>query len=141
MADRKAYKQPQIGPVSTVGAMQRIGTKTGSPAALVAGDLAANKTVGLFIAPKGFVLTEINIVVTDMDTGATLSFAIGDSVLDNRFVTVNTSAQAGGTVTTLAATGLRYKFLADTEIVWKTIAAATGAVAGTVTVDFIGYLD
>ena len=51
-----------------------------------------------------------------------------------------TTGQAGGTNTTLAATGLNYEFTADTEIVWKTVAAAATAVAGTIQPRFFGYM-
>lgn len=137
MADRNAYRQPQTGGQGFARTMKCIG----SDVALVTGDLALNKTVGLFVVPKGFVLTSLSVVVPDLDTGTpALVFAIGDAVDDDRFITGATTAQAGGTNTTLAASGLNYEFTEDTEIVWKTTTAAATAAAGTVKPRFFGYM-
>lgn len=137
MADRKAYSQPQVGGQGFARTMKCIGDDV----ALVAGDLALNKTVGLFTVPKGFVLTSLSVVVPDMDTGTpALVFAIGDKGLADRFISGATTAQTGGTNTTLAATGLNYEFTEDTEIVWKTTTAAATAAAGTVKPRFFGYM-
>ncbi len=136
MADRKAYRQPQTGPQGFARTMKCLG----SDIALVAADLALNATVGLFVVPKGFVLTSLSVVVPDLDTGsAALVFAIGDAVDDDRFITGATTGQAGGTNTTLAASGLNYEFTEDTEIVWKTTTAAATAAAGTIKPRFFGY--
>lgn len=139
MADRDGFNQPQVGGQGFAGTMKRFGC---SALALATTDLAINKTVGLFKVPAGFVLTSLSATVTDMDTNGTpaVVFAIGDSGDDDRFITGATTAQAGGTNTTLAATGLRYNFTADTTIEWKTTTAAATAAAGTVTVDFFGYM-
>lgn len=137
MADRIAYTQPQTG-----RGVARDMKCLGSDVALVAADLALNKTVGLFIVPAGFVLTSVSVVVPDLDSNGSpaLVFAIGDASDDDRFITGATTGQAGGTNTTLASTGLNYEFTADTEIVWKsTTAAATGA-AGTIKPRFFGYM-
>ncbi len=136
MADRKAYRQPQTGPQGFARTMKCLG----SDIALVAADLALNATVGLFVVPKGFVLTSLSVVVPDLDTGTpALVFAIGDAVDDDRFITGATTGQAGGTNTTLAASGLNYEFTEDTEIVWKTTTAAATAAAGTIKPRFFGY--
>lgn len=138
MADRTAYSQPQVGNQGFARTMKCLGSDT----ALVTGDLALNKTVGLFVVPKGFVLTSLSVVVPDLDSGgaAALVFAIGDAVDDDRFITGATTGQAGGTNTTLAATGLNYEFTADTEIVWKTTTASATAAAGTIKPRFFGYM-
>ncbi|MDC9825672.1 hypothetical protein PRN20_18210 [Devosia sp. ZB163] len=137
MADRKAYRQPQAGPQG----FARTAKVFGDDIALVAADLALNKTVGLFVVPKGFVLTSLSVVVPDLDTGTpALVFAIGDAVDDDRFITGATTGQAGGTNTTLAASGLNYEFTEDTEIVWKTTTAAATAAAGTIKPRFFGYM-
>lgn len=138
MADRTAYTQPQTGNQGFARTMKCLG----SDVALVTGDLALNKTVALFVAPKGFVLTGVSVVVPDLDTGgsAALVFAIGDAVDDDRFITGATTGQAGGTNTTLAATGLNYEFTADTEIVWKSTTAAATAAGGTIKPRFFGYM-
>lgn len=138
MPDRRAYRQPQVG---NIGAARTVKTVGGDTTALVTGDLALNKTVGLLKVPKGFVLTSIAAVVTDMDTNGSpaLVFAIGDAVDDDRFITGATTAQAGGTNTTLAATGLYYEFTEETEINWKTTTAAATAAAGTVRLFMTGF--
>ena len=138
MADRNAFRQPQVGGQGFARTMKCIG----SDVALVAGDLAVNKTVGLFVAPKGFVLTSLSVVVPDLDTGgsAAIVFAIGDAGDDDRFISGATTGQAGGTNTTLAATGLNYEFTEDTLIVWKTATAAATAAAGTIKPRFFGYM-
>jgi hypothetical protein len=145
MGDRNVYTQPQVGPQGFAGTMKRFGTMVSNApgaASLITTDLALNRTVGMFIVPRGFVLTSLSVTVTDLDTNGTpaIVFAIGDATDDDRFVTGATTAQAGGTNTTIAATGLRYVFADDTEINWKTTTAAATAAAGTVYVDFFGYM-
>jgi hypothetical protein len=139
MADRNAYGQPQVGNQGFSRTMKCLG----SDVALATTDLALNKTVALFVVPKGFVLTSLSVVVPDMDSNGTptLTFAIGDAGDDDRFIATGaTTGQAGGTNTTLASTGLNYEFTADTEIVWKTSAAAATAVAGTIQPRLFGYM-
>jgi len=138
MPDRNAFRQPQVGGQGFARTMKCIG----SDVPLVTGDLAVNKTVGLFVVPKGFVLTSLSVVVPDLDTGgsAAIVFAIGDAGDDDRFISGATTGQAGGTNTTLAATGLNYEFTEDTLIVWKTSTAAATAAAGTIKPRFFGYM-
>lgn len=138
MADRNAYGQPQVGNQGFARTMKCLG----SDVAMQTTDLGLNKTVALFVIPKGFVLTSLSVVVPDLDTGgsAALVFAIGDAGVADRFITGATTGQAGGTNTTLAATGLNYEFPADTEIVWKTTTAAATAAAGTIKPRFFGYM-
>ena len=137
MADRNAYGQPQVGNAGFARTMKCLG----SPVALVAGDLALNKTTALFVVPKGFVLTRSSVVVPDLDSNGTptITFTIGDAGNAARFVASSTAGQAGGTVTTLAATGQNYEFTADTEIVWTTTAAAATAAPGTLVPYFFGF--
>lgn len=138
MADRTAYAQPQTGGQGFARTMKCLG----SDIALLTTDLAAGKTTGIFVAPKGFVLTSLSVVVPDLDTGGSpaLTFTIGDAADDDRFIASATTGQAGGTNTTLAATGLNYEFTDDTEIVWKTGTAAATAAAGTIKPRFFGYM-
>ncbi len=140
MANRNLYSQPQVGNQGFARTMKVLGTNGAQ--ALLTTDLALNRTVGLFMVPKGFVLMSVIAVVTDIDTNGSpaVVFAIGDAVDDDRFITGATTGQAGGTNTTLAATGLYYEFPADTEIAWKTTTAAATAAAGTVNVFFTGFM-
>ncbi len=139
MADRNAYTQPQVGKQGFAGTMKRYGC---SAAALATTDLALNSTVALFKVPKGFVLTSLSMTVSDMDTNGApaLVIALGDATDDDRFITGATTGQAGGTNTTLATAGIRYEFTDETEIVFKATTAAATAAAGTITVDFFGYV-
>lgn len=138
MPDRRGYRQPQVGAQGFARTMKALG----GPVSLVATDLAVNKTVGLFVVPKGFVLTSLSVTATDMDTNGTaaLVFSIGDAGDPDRFVDSANTAQAGGTTTTLAAAGAGYEFTEDTEIVWVTEVAAATAAAGTVSATFFGYV-
>ena len=138
MSDRIAYTQPQVGPQGFSRTMKCFG----SDVALVAGDLALNKTTDLFVIPKGFVLTSLSVVVPDLDTNGApaIVFDIGDAASANRFIAGATTGQAGGTNTTLAAAGLNYEFTEDTPIVWKTTTAAATAAAGTIKPRFFGYI-
>lgn len=138
MADRTAYRQPQAGPQGFARTMKCFGADID----LVTGDLALNKTTGIFVVPKGFVLTSLSCVVPDLDSNGSpaLVFAIGDATDDDRFITGATTGQAGGTNTTLAATGLNYEFTDDTEIVFKATTAAATAVAGTIKPRLFGYM-
>lgn len=139
MADRSAWTQPQVGNQGFARTMKCYG----SDVALVAGDLALNVTTGLFVIPKGFVLTSLSVVVPDLDTNGApaIVFDIGDAADPNRFIAGATTGQAGGTNTTLAATGLNYEFTADTEVVWTTTTAAATAAAGTIKPRFFGYIE
>jgi hypothetical protein len=138
MATRNAYKQPQTGGQGFARTMKCLGDDV----ALVAGDLAVGISTALFVAPKGFVLTSLSVVVPDMDSNGSpaLVFDIGDAGAQARFISGATTGQAGGTNTTLAAAGLNYEFTADTEIVWTTTTAAATAVAGTIKPRFFGYM-
>jgi len=138
MADRNAYTQPQVGPQGFGRTMKCLG----SDVALLTTDLALNRTTGLFIVPKGFVLTSLSVVVPDLDTNGApaLVFALGDAADDDRFITAATTGQAGGTNTTLAATGLNYEFTDDTEVFFKATTAAATAAAGTIKPRFFGYM-
>lgn len=140
MGDRDVYRQPQVGNQGFAGTMKRYGTN--GAAAILTTDLALNRTVGLCRVPRGFVLTSISVTVTDLDTGGSpaIAFHIGDAADPDRIISAATTAQAGGTNTTLASTGVRYEFPDETEILWTTSTAAATAAAGTVTVDLFGYI-
>lgn len=138
MGDRNAYTQPQTGNQGFSRTMKTLGGSY----SLITTDLALNRTVGLMIVPKGFVLTSYSAIVTDMDTNGSpaLVFTLGDAADPDRIATVATTAQAGGTLTSLASTGLNYEFTADTEIIWTTTTAAATAAAGTIGLRLVGYI-
>jgi len=140
MADRNIWTSatPVIGPGNA-----RKGHMIGGVFSLVTGDLALNKTVSLFKAPKGFTVTNVKAYATDMDTGGSpaLVFSVGDADTAARIISVSTSAQAGGEPTIALSTILGYQFAAETEIVFKCTTAAATAAAGTLTIFMSGYFD
>lgn len=138
MADRNAYGQPQIG---NQGFARTVKTLGGAFPVLTT-DLALNRTTGLFVVPRGFVCTGIYLALTDVDTNGvpTVSVTLGDAGDDDRFVAASNIGQAGGSTTTLAATGLYYEFTADTEVFLKATTAAATAAAGTVTAYMTGFI-
>ena len=139
MADRNIWTSatPVIGPGNA-----RKGHMIGGVFSLVTGDLALNKTVSLFKAPKGFTVTNVKAYATDMDTGSpALVFSVGDADTSGRIVSLSTSAQAGGEPTVALSTILGYQYTAETEIVFKCTTAAATAAAGTLTIFMSGYFD
>jgi hypothetical protein len=85
----------------------------------------AGNAVVAFRVPAGFVATGINMTVPDMDTGTTLTISVGDSGSAGRLVSASTVGQAGGSVTSLAASGSYYQFPVDTDILVTFPAAST----------------
>lgn len=114
----------------------------GDAFAIATGDLALNKTVGLFKVPKGFVVTGVKAYVTDMDTNGSpaVVFSVGDAGSASRVIATSTSAQAGGSPTIADSTILGYQFTAETEILWTTTTASATAAAGTFTFYMTGYI-
>jgi hypothetical protein len=90
--------------------------------------VALNAQCAIMRVPKGFNLQSWSGTVGDLDTGATLMLAIGDSANNARFLAANAIGQAGGALPALALTGaaLPYVFTDDTDI----LATATVAAAG-----------
>jgi hypothetical protein len=140
MGDRNLYALNQAGRGSEAGTRKVLGVRN---ATVLTTDLAVNRTMGLCTAPAGFVVTGHTLVISDIDTNGTPlhAFTIGDSASTNRLATTATTGQAGGTLTSLAAAGLYYKFTADTEIILTTTTAAATAAAGTITYQLEGYME
>mgnify|MGYP000101818550 CR=1 FL=1 len=97
--DYKATRQPKPGSTSYLGGIVLPASGT-----LATGALALNKTSALLMIPKGFVCTGIRFRIGDADSGGSpaVVFKLGDSGDDDRLVTANTTAQAGGEVTPIA---------------------------------------
>lgn len=144
MADRTAYSNSfgALAPVVTAGQSRAL-KALGGVVALVAGDLALNKTTGLFKVPAGFTLVDMKGKVDDLDTGGSpaLVFSLGDAGSASRLLSGATTGQAGGVLGALAAGGVGYRFDVDTEIVFTATTAAATAAAGNITLYLIGYLD
>lgn len=140
MGDRNVYALNQAGRGSEAGSRKVMSVRS---AAILTTDLALNRTVGLVIVPAGFVVTSHTFVITDIDTNAspTHAFTIGDAGDTDRLATTATTGQAGGTLTALAATGLYYKYPADTEVFMTSTTAAATAAAGTITYLLEGYME
>lgn len=137
MADRIAYRQPQVG---NQGFSRTVKT-LGGAFSLVAADLALNRTTGLVVVPKGFVCTGVYFSLTDLDTGTpALLVTVGDSGSAARIVASSNIGQAGGSTTTLAAAGLYYEFTDNTEIIMTVATAAATAAAGTGSLYLTGFM-
>lgn len=138
MAYRKAWAAPQVG----LGEARSVKSLGGTFAILSTDVGTINNTVGLFVAPAGFVITDIAAYSTDMDTGGpTLTLSLGDSGSATRLLNASTIGQAGTSVLVLAAAGQNYKFLVDTEIILTVTAAATTPAAGTLTINLKGWIE
>lgn len=140
MGDRNIYPLNTPGRGSEAGARKVLAVRN---AAVLTTDLAVNRTVGLLVAPAGFVVTGFTFTITDVDTNAspTHAFSIGVSGTPALIAAIATTGQAGGTLTSLAAAGNRFKFLADTEIIMTTTTASATAAAGTVSFELEGYME
>lgn len=101
----------------------------------------ANDEVGLFWVPKGFVVTGIRLDATDMDSGTSLKWDVGDDGSEGRLLAAITTGQAAGNSTALAAGGFLYKYTAKTLIKAYCNTAAGTPVAGTLKVALTGFVD
>lgn len=138
MADRNAYGQPQVGPQGFARTMKTFGGRV----SLLTTDLAVGKTTAAFVVPKGFVVTGIIAVATDLDSNGspTLTLSVGDAASGTRYLSASTIGQAGTSTQTLASTGLLFENTADTEIIITATAGAATAVAGTIDLYLSGFM-
>ncbi|AVA20671.1 hypothetical protein [Rhizobium sp. NXC24] len=138
MADRIAYRQPQVGNQGFARTVKTLG----GVIAIVAADEATGNTVQLMKVPKGFVVTGVYLALTDIDTNGTptVSVSLGDAGNDSRFVAASTIGQAGGSTTTLAAAGLYYEFTVETSIALKFQTGSATAADGTATCYLTGFM-
>jgi hypothetical protein len=139
MADRNLY--PGNQPTAGYGEYGTRKVLSNRNAAFAAADIGLNRTLGLLVAPANFVVTGVRLIITDIDSGGapTVAFTVGDSGNAARFVAASTIGQTGGTTTTLAAIGDRYKFPAATEVTLTFTTAAATPVAGSVSFELEGY--
>lgn len=138
MTYRKDWGQPQAGGQG----FARTRKTFGRVVALAAADLVTGNTVGAFVVPKGFVVTGIIAVSSDMDSGGSpaLTLSVGDAASGTRYLSAATIGQGGTSTQTLASTGLMFENTADTEIlVTVTLQPATAA-AGTLVLELDGYM-
>lgn len=121
------------GLVPGAGASRSIVTYAKSYAITTAMIDNTNDSIELCYVPAGAVIVGITLGATDMDTNGTptLKFDVGDSGDQDRLIVATTIGQTGGTTTTLATTGIGYKYTTATKIVaYVNAVSATGA-AGT----------
>lgn len=139
MAARIGYRQPQAGSQGFARTKKVFG---GPAVTVIAADVALNGAVALARVPKGFTLQSYSLVVGDLDTGTTLMLKVGDALDDDRIAVAANTGQAGGTLTTLAATGLLYTYPEDTDIIMTASVAATGLPGTPATAQFTceGYI-
>lgn len=135
MAYRKDWGQPQGGE-----GFARTMKTFGRTVAISVADNVTSNTIGAFLLPAGFVVTGIIAVATDMDSGAAMLLNIGDAASASRYFS-GLNTQAAITTQTLASTGLLFKNTVDTEVLITIGTQAAGAVAGTVDLRLIGYMD
>ena len=69
-----------------------------------------------------------------------LAISVGDAASPTRYLDSDTTAQDGGTQTTIASTGRFHRNTAETEILLTVTAAAGTPVAGTYDVYLQGYV-
>jgi hypothetical protein len=92
---RQGYRQPQTGGQGFARTKKVFG---GPLITFQAGDILLNAQTAIMRVPRGFVLMSLSGTWGDLDTGATLSMALGDAALTNRLVLTATTMQAGGAV-------------------------------------------
>lgn len=95
--------------------------------------------------PKGALVTEASLAITDVDTGAAFVCSLGDAGDVSRFINAGTIGQAAGKLrsgndaTAAAKMAALTAYTADTAVIFNTITAAATAAAGTATIN-IDYI-
>lgn len=135
MTYRRDWGQPQVGPMGFEGTMKTIGRTV----TIAVADNVTGNTVGAFKLPAGFTVTGIFGSATDMDSGAAMLITVGDAGNAARYVaSLNTQAPVASL--TLAAAGLLFLNVTDTEVLVTIATQAGTAIAGTVTVFLVGFM-
>jgi hypothetical protein len=136
MTYRRDWGQPQPGPTGAANHSMHIGRVV----TLTAADLVTAQTIGAFKVPAGFTVTGIIAVPTDMDSGAALLLSVGDAASGVRYLSSSTMGQAATTTTTLAATGLLFLNVVETEILITCTLQGSASVAGTLALYLSGFI-
>lgn len=100
----------------------------------LAANVAVNDIVEAVRIPKNSVVTDVMVIATDMDTGATptLAFSVGYGGDDDYFIVGTTIGQTGGVARANAVTAKPLNFTEEDTIDLKWTAAAATFAAGTV---------
>lgn len=91
--------------------------------------------------PKGALVTDAKLSITDVDTGAAFVCSLGDAGDLSRFINGGTIGQSAGTLrsgndaTSSAKMAALTPYTADTAVIFNTITAAATAAAGTAMID------
>lgn len=136
MGARIAYRQPQAGSTGfartrkVIGGAAQIGG-TGTVAGQAgAADLALNAQTALFRVPKDFVVTGwFGPNLPKLDSGAALTFNLGDAANPTRYLSASAVCQAGGALPAFPAGALYYQYPIDTDMLFTVQVAAAGAQA------------
>jgi hypothetical protein len=136
MAYRKDWVQPAQGGQGFARTYKAFGRKIN----LVTADLnLTNNVVGMFMVPKDFVITGmIGPAVPALGTALVLS--IGDAALTNRYLASSTIGAAGGALPAMAATGLFFRTVADTEIQLLIATQSSAPAPGILELYFTGFM-
>jgi hypothetical protein len=131
MAARIAYKQPQAGSQGFARTRKVIGGAANVGGTAQATDLlVVGAQTALFRIPKDFVVTGwFGPNIPKLDSGAALTFNLGDAANPTRFLSASTVGQAGGALPAFPAGALYYQYPADTDMLLTVVAAAAGAQA------------
>ena len=132
MAYRKDWAQPQTGGQGYARTMKTIGRRVNVNTV----DDTTGNTVGAFTVQPGFVVTGVLVVSSAFAAG--LAFTVGDAGSANRYITTGV---VSATNTTLAAAGLLFKNLTETEILITIGTQAAGNVVGTLDTYLTGFID
>jgi hypothetical protein len=139
-----------LGEANTIRAIGPLGNL---PTALGTAALALNATTNTIRVPAGFTLLRAGGHMSDMDTGATLAFSLGDAGNPARVFSGFIGAQTGVSTPSIPLTaaalsasnlptaGFGYRFPVDTTLFLTCTAAATGAVAGVAHIVLEGVID
>lgn len=136
MAYRKDWGQPQVGNQGFAGTMKTIGRVVNIGTA----DNVTGNTIGAFKVPAGFMVTGIAAVSSDLDTATALVLSVGDAASGTRYLSSSAVGQSTTAVTALAATGLLFLNVVDTEILITVTTQSATFVAGTLSLYLTGFI-
>jgi hypothetical protein len=125
MVYRKDWGQPQPG----VQGFLRTAKVYGRKVNIATTDLGSGGVVGMFKLPPFFLVLG-SFGKVDALAASGLTFNIGDPGSATRYLSASTAGVGGGTLNTLAATGLAYPVYTETEVQMAVQAAAVTPAAG-----------
>ncbi len=101
--------------------------------------LVINDVIQMVKVPKNCTVTDVKLIVDDLDTGTTITLSVGNGDDPDYFISASTVGQAGGVARADAATGFPLALTANDTIDVLVAAAPTGGGTGTVTlvVDYV----